>query len=161
MLLAIVFGSIGVSYFAEFGCESSSPSTDIPAGDSEWRLLVNGSVYHPLSLAFDELVAMPTTTVSAELCCYGSLVDSGNWTGVRFGLILERAGPYPQADTLVFHATDGYSITLALAWAMHDDVIIAYEKDGKFLPETTRLVVPWVNGEQWISEITRIEIVNP
>ena len=41
---------------------------------------------------------------------------------------------------------------------MRDDVIIAYEKDGEPLPETTRLVIPGTVGGQWISNITQISL---
>jgi DMSO/TMAO reductase YedYZ molybdopterin-dependent catalytic subunit len=158
MVLAIAFGVIGFSYLRG---EFSTPATAIVPGGSEWRLVVNGSVYHPFSMTFNELVAMPTTTVGAELDCYGTFVDSGNWTGVRLGLILAKVQPYLPLGNVTFHATDGYSSTLTFATAMRKDVIIAYEKDGKSLPETTRLVVPQANGDEWINSICQIEIVIP
>jgi DMSO/TMAO reductase YedYZ molybdopterin-dependent catalytic subunit len=41
---------------------------------------------------------------------------------------------------------------------MREDVIIAYEKDGQPLTETLRLVIPWANGNLWISMITELVV---
>jgi DMSO/TMAO reductase YedYZ molybdopterin-dependent catalytic subunit len=78
---------------------------------------------------------------------------------VRLGLLLEKAGLPQQARTVEFHATDGYTVRLTLSTAMREDVIVAYEKDGSSLPETTRLVIPSANGSEWISRITQIRIL--
>ena len=43
---------------------------------------------------------------------------------------------------------------------MREDIILAYEKDGERLSEKTRLVVPGKWGYKWISQLTRIELVN-
>jgi DMSO/TMAO reductase YedYZ molybdopterin-dependent catalytic subunit len=111
-------------------------------------------------LDYDELIKMPRSTVYAELNCYSSLVDRGNWTGVNLGLVLEKAGLHPQSGTIVFYASDGYSTRLPLSIVMQEDIIIAYEKDGNPLTEKTRLIVPSANGAEWISRITQIEIVS-
>jgi uncharacterized repeat protein (TIGR01451 family) len=44
---------------------------------------------------------------------------------------------------------------------VQENAIVAFEKDGNPLPETTRLVLPLANGNEWISMITRIELVDP
>lgn len=105
-----------------------------------------------------ELVAMPRTTVYAWLDCYGSYVDSGNWTGVRLGYLLEKAGATQQVDGVQLYASDGYSTQISYSVAARMDVIVAYQKDGDALP-STRLVVPGANGDVWISAITQIKVV--
>lgn len=159
LLLVIIFGLIGFSSSRRvLGTELYNSPTDISAGNSEWKLLVNGSVYHPLNLTFNELVAMPNITEYAELYCDDQLVTSGKWTGVRLGLVLEKAGLYQQADTVKFYAQDGYSTRISITEANRGDVILAYEKDDEPLNETLRLVVPKANGPIWISMITRITV---
>lgn len=160
-LLFITFGLTGIgslSARAHLDHEFSSAPYDAMMGDSEWGLLVDGSGSRPLNLTFNELVAMPRSTVFAELYCFRIFVTSGNWTGVRLGFVLEKAGLHPQAVNVTFYATDGYTITLPIATATREDVIIAYEKDGEPLTETLRLVVPGENGHKWISMITQITI---
>jgi len=41
-----------------------------------------------------------------------------------------------------------------------EDVVLAYERDGKPLPEKLRLVVPGKWGYNWIGQVVRIELVN-
>jgi DMSO/TMAO reductase YedYZ molybdopterin-dependent catalytic subunit len=135
-----------------------------PTADSaEWTLVVDGSVQHPLKLTLNELMAMPKTTVNAAIYCVGppsSLVTSGNWTGVRLGLILEKAGVSSGAVKIAFYATDNYSTDLTVQTAMSNNIIVAYEKDGVPLTEKLRLVVPGKWGYKWISNLNHIEVTN-
>jgi hypothetical protein len=149
------------------GSESSStPTATLMSGsvtESEWTLVVDGFVQSPLSLSFEDLVAMPATTVYAQLYCVfvpAIPLDEGNWTGVRLGLILEEAGVSPEAVKVAFYADDGFATDLTLTTAMRNDIIVAYEKDGEPLTETLRLVVPCKWGYKWISGPTHIELVD-
>lgn len=168
-LLAITFGFIWFGFLrGVLSPEFSGAPKNIMTGDSEWSLLVDGLVNRPLNLTFSELVAMPRSTVDAELWCVTPggfpppfLVASGNWTGVRLGLILEKAELSRQAVIVEFYAEDGYSTNISVATAMKRNVILAYEKDGKPLPETLRLVFPEAPGYMWISMITHIKLVKP
>ena len=155
-LQLIIIGLLVFSFIVDvWGIEYSGLPADNVTDDSEWTLIVDGAVNEPLNLTLSELVAMPKSTVFAELYCYEKLVTSGSWTGVRLGYILEKVGYYPQATDVTFYAADGYIITLNCTLAMREDVIIAYEIDGIPLLETLRLVVPGENGAFWISMITR------
>jgi hypothetical protein len=137
----------------------SGTNKETLTGSSEPTLiLLDRGVGHPLNLTYHDLVAMPRSTVSAELVCPGFFTIKGNWTGVRLRLVLEKAGFNLDADTVKFFAQDGYEISLSMRDAVREDVIIAYEKDGKSLPEMTRLVIPGTVGGQWISNITKIAL---
>jgi len=131
--------------------------------NSELRLVVDGSVKHPLNLTIDEIAAMPKTTVNARLYCVGTpdrLLDNGNWTGVRLAFLLENAGLSPDAIKVAFYAEDGYITDLTVTEAEQENIILAYEKDGKPLPENLRVVVPGKWGYKWISQVNHIELVN-
>lgn len=132
------------------------------AGASEWTVIVDGLVQSPLSLTFDDLVAMPTSAVYAELICVGlptTPLAEGNWTGVRLGHILEEAGVSPGAVKVAFYADDGFTTDLTVTTAMRHDIILAYERDGEPLTEEVRLVVPCKWGYKWIRKPTHIELV--
>lgn len=104
---------------------------------------------------------MPKTTVEAALICV-DLPASGvtaNWTGVKLQTVLEQAQPSQDAIKVAFYAADGYSTDLPVQTAMRDDILLSYEKDGVSLNDL-RLVVPGKWGYKWISQITRIELVN-
>jgi hypothetical protein len=120
-------------------------------------------VQSPLSLTFDDLVAMPRSTVYSKLYCVGgpaTVLAEGNWTGVRLGLILEEAGVSPLAVKVAFYADDSFSTDLTVATAMRDDIILAYERDGEPLREKVRLVVPCKWGYKWITKPSHIELVD-
>jgi DMSO/TMAO reductase YedYZ molybdopterin-dependent catalytic subunit len=133
------------------------------ASDSEWSLVVDGLVQFPLNLTFDDLVAMPRSTVYAELYCVWlptTPIAEGYWTGVRLGLLLEQAGVSPEAIKVAFYADDGFTTDLTVTTAMRSDIILAYEKDGQPLTEKLRLVVPGKWGYKWISGLTQIVVVD-
>ena len=156
----------GVVHYLSFSTAATNSPPTSPTKDFEWTLLVDGFVQRPLNLTLNELIAMPRSTVNAELYCLpavgssGVLVDHGNWTGVRLELILEKAGVSPQAVKVAFYAEDGFTTDLTVTTAMHEDIILAYEKDGKPLPEKLRLAVPGMWGYKWIKWLTHIEVVD-
>src|SRR3712207_9482217 len=60
---------------------------------SEWSLSIWGEVESPFSLRWDELLALPQTTLTTDIHCVTrwSKLDT-TWTGVRVRDLLERAG---------------------------------------------------------------------
>ncbi|MGQ9552125.1 MAG: molybdopterin-dependent oxidoreductase [Candidatus Bathycorpusculaceae bacterium] len=131
--------------------------------NSELRLQIDGLVENPLNLTYMEIVVMPRSNVNAKLFCVGAPnhpVDEGNWTGVSLRFILEIANVSSEAVKVAFFAADGFATDLTVAAAMRGDILLAYEKDGESLPEKLRLIVPNKWGYKWISNLTRIELVN-
>ena len=164
LALTVLAGAValGLGFLAWAVETGPSEAQQDAVGDSEWTLVVDGLVESPLSLTFDDLAAVPATTVFAELYCVGlptTPLAVGNWTGVRLGFILDEAGVLPQAWKVAFYAGDGFSTDLPLTTAMRDDVILAYERDGEPLAEK-QLVVPCKWGYKWIREPTHIELVD-
>jgi hypothetical protein len=159
-----IIAAIAVAFFFLNSITALSTNTQAAlSNENEWRLEVLGLVDHPLNLTSSEIAAMPPTTVQATIYCVdfpNQVVTAGDWTGVKLGFLLEKAGVSPSATKVAFFASDGYSTDLILEAATQPDVIVAYEKDGAPLGETLRLVVPGKWGYKWISQLTRIEIVN-
>jgi DMSO/TMAO reductase YedYZ molybdopterin-dependent catalytic subunit len=111
-----------------------------------------------ITLTSDDILALPKTTVYAELSCYGSPISNGNWSGVKLSDLLSRSGISSIAGSIDFLAADGYKVTIPMETTMLPEVIIAYELDGNPLKENTRLVIPGANGNLWISMITSITL---
>jgi DMSO/TMAO reductase YedYZ molybdopterin-dependent catalytic subunit len=133
------------------------------AHDSEPVLLVDGLVDRVLNLTYEEILAMPQTTVSAELRCVdnpASTVAKGSWSGVRLGIILQMAGVSPKSIKVAFYAEDDYNTDLPVATATREDIVIACKLNGQPLPERLRLVVPGKWGYKWISRLSHIELVD-
>jgi len=127
-------------------------------GTSEWTVTIYGAVSKPATLNITQIMALPSSTIYAELYCYGAYVAGGNWTGVNLRFILEFVELDQNAMSLDFSATDGYNRAILLSEAMQENVIIAYELNGDPLPETLRLVLPGANGEFWVSMINQIAV---
>jgi DMSO/TMAO reductase YedYZ molybdopterin-dependent catalytic subunit len=125
---------------------------------ASWTVNLHGAVDNPFSFTLDDLKAMPQTTVDSVLLCDGAYVTSGNWKGVQLGYLIDQAGVQEGVQSVIFYASDGYSSNLPISAASNENIIIAYELDGKPLQETLRLVVPEANGEFWTAYLTTIEV---
>jgi len=162
-LVSIIAALAVTMFFLNSIAAFSASIQAAPSDETEWLLEVVGLVDRPRNLSLSELAAMPSTTIQATIYCVdfpGIVVTTGNWTGVKLGFLLEEAGVSSSAIKVAFLAADGYSTDLSLEAAMQPDVIVAYEKDGAPLGEGLRLVVPGRWGYKWISQLTRIEIVD-
>jgi DMSO/TMAO reductase YedYZ molybdopterin-dependent catalytic subunit len=159
--IALVVISFAYNLISTANSENST-DTEINPAVAEWQLTVTGLVENPLKLSWTEIVAMPKSTVNAALICVdfpNNMVAQGNWTGIKLQTLLEEAKPSADAIKVAFYAADGYSTDLPVETAIRDDVILAYEKDGSPLNDL-RLVVPGKWGYKWISQLTRLELVD-
>ena len=106
---------------------------DVPAIDpATWRLRVFGQVAEPFELSYDELRAMPASEFRGDIHCVTrwSKLDT-YWIGVRFSAIAARAKPLASARFVVQHADNDYTTNLPLDVMLDDDVLVAYEFDGR------------------------------
>jgi DMSO/TMAO reductase YedYZ molybdopterin-dependent catalytic subunit len=142
LLLITVLGIVLPGILGGFGSEFLT-TAHAAENETEWTIQIYGAVNRPIQLTLTELTAMPQSTVYADLCCLEDLVARGNWTGVRLSRILEKVEIDLQAQSVKFTADDGYTSELWLTEAMREDVIIAYELDGKPLPENSTLGFSW------------------
>lgn len=137
---------------------SSMPSFD----PRTWRLKVDGLVSQPHSFTYAQLRSLPRTEqVSTFHCVTGWSVADVRWTGVRLRDLLSIVRPRATARVLSFvSAEKPYVDTLTLAQASLDDVLLAYEMDGKPLPRAhgapVRLVIPEMYGYKNVKWVERI-----
>ena len=106
---------------------------DIPDYEpGQWDLTIHGLVATPLTIGFDELVAMPSVTPTFDIHCVTkwSKFDT-TWTGVRVRDLFALAGVQPEATHVMEHAEFGYTTNIPLADITTDDAIIAYAFDGR------------------------------
>jgi DMSO/TMAO reductase YedYZ molybdopterin-dependent catalytic subunit len=138
---------------------------DLPSRSrAAYRLAVDGFVRQPYQVTFDELVAMPPTRLTRDFqCVTGWRVHDVKWTGVRLADLLDRAGVNDGAQGVRFTSFDGaYSETLTLDQARRDDVIVAYELEGKPVSDEhggpARLYVAPMYGYKSCKWLERIEV---
>jgi DMSO/TMAO reductase YedYZ molybdopterin-dependent catalytic subunit len=132
----------------------------------DWDFTVKGLVRNPLRLSFDEFMKLPSVELRADFhCVTGWTKFNLHWKGVLFKTIAELANPLPDARYVLIFAENNYTTNLPLDIAMDNDVIFAYEYEGKPLtPEhgyPLRLVVPkryayksakWVRGIEFLQK---------
>jgi len=152
---------ISLLYVSSPTTKTATAATEPSPTSPDWYLNVTGLVENPLILNWTNILAMPKTTVEAPIICVDTSVKSpdANWTGVKLRTVLEEAHPAQEAIKIAFYAADGYTTDLTVQTAMRDDILLGYEKDGSPL-NNLRLVVPGKWGYKWISQLTRIELVN-
>ncbi len=134
---------------------------------STWSLEVRGLVSTPLSLSYDELLAMPQYEADITLQCVsnevgGDLVGNARWQGVLLRDLLEQAGVDPRADQVVGRSVDDFTAGFPTAIAMDGrPAMVALGMNGDPLPQLhgfpARLVVPglygYVSATKWLQSI--------
>jgi DMSO/TMAO reductase YedYZ molybdopterin-dependent catalytic subunit len=127
---------------------------------SEWRLSLSGLVSPQTTLDHGALLALPPTEQVSDIHCVTgwSKLDT-RWRGVKVTDLLKEFTVDPTARHCVVHATGGWTTNLPLEELNLDDVLLAYEYDGKPISAEhggpVRLVVPrlylwksakWIRG---------------
>jgi DMSO/TMAO reductase YedYZ molybdopterin-dependent catalytic subunit len=112
-----------------------------------WTLNLVGEVEHPLTLTWEQVLALPSTTCVSDFHCVTSWSRLDNrWEGVAFRTLVEMVQPKPQAHYVIGEDDGGYTANLPLDVLMHADVLLAYRYDGRDLEALhggpLRLVVP-------------------
>jgi len=141
---------------------------DLPErSEADYRLAVGGMVDRPVDLTAGDLRAMAPTRLNKDFqCVTGWRVHDVSWVGVRLADVLDRAGLQPQAGAVRFHSFDGaYTESLTLDQARRDDVIVAYELEGKAISDAhggpVRLYVAPMYGYKSCKWLERIEVTGP
>jgi hypothetical protein len=67
---------------------------------------------------------MPKSTVSADLSCYGNLISSGVWGGVRLSELLNLAVIDPLVVGKELTAQDGYLVNIPINTAMRQTLLL-------------------------------------
>jgi len=132
--------------------------------EAAYRLRVGGMVATPLELTAADLKAMPPTRLTKDFqCVTGWRVHDVKWAGVRLADVLDRAGVADGAGGVRFRSADGlYSESLTLDQARRDDVIVAYELEGKPISTAhggpVRLYVAPMYGYKSIKWLDSLEV---
>lgn len=161
-------------------------STPFPSIDvNTWTLSLEGDgITNPLKLSYDDLLAMPSTTVTRFVECAGngrsffaSMLNNpaqggqwhlgaygiAEWIGVKLSDILNRAGIKDSAVDVMPAGLDSLNVRrpIPVAKAMESDTIVAYMMNGDILPmdhgfPARMLVSGWVgiNSIKWLNKIT-------
>jgi DMSO/TMAO reductase YedYZ molybdopterin-dependent catalytic subunit len=133
-----------------------------------WKLEVGGLVENPLTLNWQEFLALPQVDDVSDFHCVTTWSRHDNrWRGVRFRTIAELAVPNERAKFVLCTGYDfmpgsyiPYTVNLPLARALDDDVLLVHTWEGAPLPREhggpVRMITPklyaW-KGAKWIRKI--------
>src|SRR3990170_7858396 len=163
---------------------------DIPHVDAKkWRLRVGGLVSSPRSLSLEDIRKRPRKTLIVTMECAGNgralmnprplsqpwldgAIGTAEWTGTSLKSLLDEAGPSKITEEILFTGLDRgvqgeelqyYQRSVTIAEAMHEDVLLAYEMNGRPLEPQhgypLRLIVPGWYGMASVKWLQRIEAV--
>ncbi len=127
-----------------------------------YRLVIDGLVGIPASLSYGELQTMSHVARLVTLHCVEGWSVKALWEGIPLVDLLARVAVSATANTVIFHAVDGYTTSLPLADDVDRNLIVADRINGITLPPENgfplQLVAESKWGYKWIKWIARIEL---
>ncbi|MEQ8766094.1 MAG: sulfite oxidase-like oxidoreductase [Planctomycetota bacterium] len=138
---------------------------DIPRFESRsWTFTIDGLVETEKSWRWPEIRGREATTFTADFHCVTTWTSlQQTWEGAPVSELLEEAGPLPEAKFVMVHADGGYTTNLPLADLLHEDVILAWNRNGEALEPKhgypLRLIVPHLYGWKSAKWVRRLELL--
>ena len=145
---------------------SSEPENSIKGPQhvdiNSYRLEIKGKVAQPLSLTYNEVVAMPSFRKATTLNCIEGWSKTYLWQGVRIKELLAKAGYDPSAKVVIFSSADGYTTSLPLDYIVNRDILLAYRMNDIVIPPERgfpfQVVAEDRFGYKWAKWVTGIEV---
>jgi len=132
---------------------------------TDWRLLIDGLVEHPMRLSLADLHGMPARTQITAHSCERGWTAIAQWTGVQLSRVLELVKLRSEARWVVIHCADGWwdSYRLDAFEALHPQTILAYGMNGGALPvphgAPVRLRIERQLGWKSLKFVDRVQLV--
>lgn len=125
-----------------------------------WRIQIDGEVASPGAIAYDELLALPSSERDAVLDCTGGWWTEQRWRGVTLAALLAGHGPRASAQRVDVVSLTGHAWSFPIAEA--DRLLIATHVGGETLSSghgyPARLIAPDHRGFQWIKWVARVHV---
>jgi DMSO/TMAO reductase YedYZ molybdopterin-dependent catalytic subunit len=130
---------------------------------AKYRLAITGLVNNSVNYAYDDVVNNFSSTLQvATLPCVEGWSVTMLWQGVSINDLIQQLGVSPNATTLIFLASDGYSTSLPLDFVIQNNIMIAYKMNNVTLTAQTGwpffLVAKSQYGYKWIEWLTEINV---
>jgi DMSO/TMAO reductase YedYZ molybdopterin-dependent catalytic subunit len=127
----------------------------------DWQLVINGEVEHPVTLSWEDFLALPQTEDTSDFHCVTtwSKLDMV-WKGVRLLDLAALVQPKDSATHIMCYGYDDYTTNVSLEEALKPDVLLVHTVDGEPLPQDhggpVRMITPQLyawKGSKWIKRI--------
>jgi DMSO/TMAO reductase YedYZ molybdopterin-dependent catalytic subunit len=128
----------------------------------DYTLEVTGLVEKPLSLTYEEVLDHDQYSKVVTLYCVEGWDAKILWEGVLIRDLIDQAGAKSEANTVIFHAEDGYTSSLPLGFVRENDILLAHKMNGVTLPPERgfpfQVVAESKWGYKWVKWVTQIEL---
>jgi len=129
----------------------------------DYRLKVTGMASQPLSYTYDDVLAKyKSYRKLVTLDCVEGWSVKILWEGLLVKDLLTEAGMLPAANTIIFHAYDGYTTSLPSQYILDNNILLACKMNGVTIPPERgypfQLVAEQKWGYKWIKWVTEIEL---
>ncbi len=129
-----------------------------------YTLKVTGLVDKPLALTYDQVLAHDAYSKVVTLHCVEGWDATILWEGVLIDDLLKEAQVQDSAVIAIFHAADGYTSSLPVAYLRDNKILLAYKMNGEDVipargfPFVVVAEAKW--GYKWVKWVTEIELSN-
>jgi len=116
-----------------------------------WKLRVYGLVEKEREFSYQDILKMPVSGLAADFHCVTSWTQQDvKWKGVLLKDFLKSVKPKPAWKFLIQESADEYSTNVPREDLEKDNVLLAYELEGKPLPREhgwpMRIIIPHLYG---------------
>jgi DMSO/TMAO reductase YedYZ molybdopterin-dependent catalytic subunit len=130
-----------------------------------YRLAIFGLVNKTLQLSYyDVITEHQLYQKVVTIHCVEGWSATMLWEGPLVKDLIQDAGPNPNATTIIFHASDGYTTALPIDYIENNNIILAYKMNNVTIPPNRgfpfQLVAESKYGYKWIKWVTGIELSN-
>ena len=129
---------------------------------ASYQLTIDGLADHKLIYSYQDVLQLPSEERLLRLYCVEGWNANILWKGVPMKTLLEAAKPEAEANTVIFHAVDGYTTSLPLQEILEKNLILAYDANGIALPPEMGFPFIFVAedkwGYKWARWVNRIEL---
>jgi DMSO/TMAO reductase YedYZ molybdopterin-dependent catalytic subunit len=127
-----------------------------------FRLQISGLVDNPRNLTYAEALGHQKYSKVVALHCVEGWSVTILWEGVLVSDLIDEAGAKAEANTVIFHAADGYTTTLPLDYIRGNDILLAYKMNNLTLTRERgfpfQVVAEDKWGYKWARWVTGIEL---
>lgn len=128
-----------------------------------YTLKITGLVKNPKTYIYDEVINdFQNYKKTITLFCVEGWSVKILWDGILVNDLILESEPLENANTLIFHAYDGYTTSLPIEYVDDNNILLAFKINNvTFPPERGwpfQLVAENKWGYKWIKWVTEIEI---
>jgi DMSO/TMAO reductase YedYZ molybdopterin-dependent catalytic subunit len=131
---------------------------------TKYRLRIDGLAASPKTFTYGQVLARPAVQKVVQLDCVEGWSVKVLWHGVLLGRLIDEAAPKPGANTVIFHAADGYTTSLPLDYIRARSIVLAYRMNDVEIPPERgfpfMVVAEDKWGYKWCKWVERIELSN-